>query len=236
MYELRSRVRYSEADERGRLSVTGIMNYLQDCCTMQAEDLGVGLSYLQENHIGWFVTSYQIKLLDEMPMVGEMIVVKTWPYQFRGMFGYRNFTIESEDGHVYVESDSLWILMNLDKLTPVRLPQKMQEVYTTDPQLAGNWNLHKRKLPEQMTEQYDFVVTKMHLDTNHHMNNARYVEAARECVAPDKSVKEIYVEFRKSAVLQDQVHCWSSLQDDRATVALKNQEDDIFAIVEFTIN
>ena len=83
MYALHSRVRYSEADEKGRLSVSGIMNYLQDCCTMQAEDLGVGLSYLAEHHIGWFVTSYQIKLLKEMPMVGESIVVKTWPYRFR---------------------------------------------------------------------------------------------------------------------------------------------------------
>lgn len=53
MYALHSRVRYSEADEKGRLSVSGIMNYLQDCCTMQAEDLGVGLSYLAEPHIGW---------------------------------------------------------------------------------------------------------------------------------------------------------------------------------------
>ena len=73
MYALHSRVRYSEADEKGKLSVSGIMNYLQDCCTMQAEDLGVGLSYLAEHHIGWFVTSYQIKLLKEMPMVGESI-------------------------------------------------------------------------------------------------------------------------------------------------------------------
>ena len=57
MYELKSRVRYSEADENGVLSMQGLMNYLQDCCTMQAEDLGIGLSYLRENHSGWMVTS-----------------------------------------------------------------------------------------------------------------------------------------------------------------------------------
>ena len=170
MYALHSRVRYSEADEKGRLSVSGIMNYLQDCCTMQAEDLGVGLSYLAEHHIGWFVTSYQIKLLKEMPMVGESIVVKTWPYRFRGMLGYRNFTIEDQAGRVYVQADSLWILMDLDKLSPVRLPQEMLDAYTIDPQLEGEWNLRKRKLPDTMTRVYDFTVTKLHLDTNHHCN------------------------------------------------------------------
>lgn len=236
MYELHSRVRYSEADERGRLSVTGIMNYLQDCCTMQAEDLGIGLGYLAENHIGWFVTSYQIKLLKQMPAVGDEIIVKTWPYRFRGMLGYRNFTIEDTDGNRYVEADSLWILMDLEKLTPIRLPQQMLDVYATDPQIQGEWNLRKRKIPEEMEKQYDFLVTKLHLDTNHHMNNARYVEAARECLAPGETVCEIYVEFRRSAVLQDQVICCGAREEDRRIVTLENPDKDIFAVVEFKIN
>ena len=36
MYTFESRVRYSEMDEFGKLSVTGIMNYLQDCSTFQS--------------------------------------------------------------------------------------------------------------------------------------------------------------------------------------------------------
>ena len=38
MYTFDSRVRYSETDEEGNLSVVGIMNYLQDCSTFQSED------------------------------------------------------------------------------------------------------------------------------------------------------------------------------------------------------
>ena len=45
MYCFDSRVRYSETDERGRLSLTGILNYLQDCSTFQSEDLGMGIEY-----------------------------------------------------------------------------------------------------------------------------------------------------------------------------------------------
>ena len=43
MYQFDSRVRYSETDEQGRLSVTGILNYLQDCSTLQSEDIGLGI-------------------------------------------------------------------------------------------------------------------------------------------------------------------------------------------------
>ena len=87
-----------------------------------------------------------------------------------------------------------------------------------------------------MTEQYDFVVTKMHLDTNHHMNNAHYVEAARECLPRGQKISQIYVEFRKSAVLSDQVICYSVQEENQRVVALENEKKELFAVVEFTIN
>ena len=126
--------------------------------------------------------------------------------------------------------------MDLDKLSPVRLPQEMLDAYTIDPQLEGEWNLRKRKLPDTMTRVYDFTVTKLHLDTNHHMNNAHYVEAARECLPRGQKISQIYVEFRKSAVLSDQVICYSVQEENQRVVALENEEKELFAVVEFTIN
>ena len=50
MYSFESRIRYSEVDQNQELSVTGIINYLQDCSTFQSEDLNLGITYLQEHH------------------------------------------------------------------------------------------------------------------------------------------------------------------------------------------
>ena len=52
MYEMRSRVRYSETDADARLSLVGIMNYMQDCSTQQSEDIGAGLEWLRREQIG----------------------------------------------------------------------------------------------------------------------------------------------------------------------------------------
>ena len=49
MYQFKSRIRYSETDETGRLSVPGIINYMQDCSTFQSEDGRMGISYLKEH-------------------------------------------------------------------------------------------------------------------------------------------------------------------------------------------
>lgn len=43
MYTFDSRVRYSETDENGNLSLESLIDYMQDCTNFQSEDLGVGL-------------------------------------------------------------------------------------------------------------------------------------------------------------------------------------------------
>ena len=43
MYYFDDRVRYSECDENGDLSLVAMMNYLQDCSTFHSESLDVGL-------------------------------------------------------------------------------------------------------------------------------------------------------------------------------------------------
>ena len=52
MYSIKERVRYSETDKSGHLTLTGIVNYFQDCSTFQSEDLGVGMEFLKEHHHG----------------------------------------------------------------------------------------------------------------------------------------------------------------------------------------
>ena len=40
MYEFNSRVRYSEIDHHGTLTLPALINYFQDCSTFQSEDCG----------------------------------------------------------------------------------------------------------------------------------------------------------------------------------------------------
>ena len=49
MYEFDSRVRYSEVDHHGTMTVPALINYFQDCSTFQSEQLGYGMDVLQRN-------------------------------------------------------------------------------------------------------------------------------------------------------------------------------------------
>lgn len=233
MYEWKTRVCYSDADEAGRLSAVGMINALQDCCTLQAEDLGIGLSYLREHHLGWFVTNYQIKILRPLPSVGDPILVHTWPHHFRGMLGYRNFTITDETGEAYVMADSLWVLMNLAALRPVRLPQEMIDAYEIEAEIPGDWDLRKRLLPDQTEDVYDFLITPMHLDTNGHMNNAYYMAAAQACLDRDDPVREMRIEYRKASQLGEHLFCKKKVLGDETLILLCAANEECRAVVTF---
>ena len=62
MYSFDSRVRYSETGENGRLSIRGMIDYMQDCSTFQSEDAGVGVRYFEESHKAWMLSSWRIRI------------------------------------------------------------------------------------------------------------------------------------------------------------------------------
>ena len=73
-YSFNSRVRYSETGEDGRLTLPGALNYFQDCCTFQAESIGLGMEVLKARDRAWFLSSWQV-IVDEYPAMGTEIKI-----------------------------------------------------------------------------------------------------------------------------------------------------------------
>ena len=62
MYSFDSKIRYSECDSEGRLTLAALLNYFQDCSTFQSEALDVGIEYLKEKHLVWVLSFWQIEV------------------------------------------------------------------------------------------------------------------------------------------------------------------------------
>ena len=97
MYDFKSRVRYSEVNSERQLTLPALIDYLQNCCTFQSEDMNIGVEYLEQHHAAWVLSSWEI-VMNRYPKLAEHITVSTWPYSFKGFYGYRNFTIKDEEG------------------------------------------------------------------------------------------------------------------------------------------
>ncbi len=107
MYSIKERVRYSETDKSGHLTLTGIVNYFQDCSTFQSEDLGVGMEFLKEHHHGWILSAWQV-VVERYPKLCEEIEVSTWPTAFNGLYGTRNFVMKDKDNKCVAYANSIW--------------------------------------------------------------------------------------------------------------------------------
>lgn len=87
MYTFNSRIRYSETDETGCLSLDAIINYMQDCSNFESEDLGVGIDYLYNKKIMWMLSSWQI-VIRHYPSFGGQIKIGTQSYGYDKLIGY----------------------------------------------------------------------------------------------------------------------------------------------------
>lgn len=232
MYSFTSRVRYSEVDADQNLTLTAIINYFQDCSTFQSEDLHQGLEYLSARHRAWWLSSWQIVIL-RYPRFGEDIIVSTWPYDFKGIYGYRNFTIQDTSGEYLVKANSLWFLFDTAAGRPVRIEEQDIRAYGAGQERKLDMEYAPRRilLPGEYQEGAPVTVALHHIDTNRHVNNAQYVEIAREALSESGRIKELRVEYKKAAVLGDVITPRIAWREQVCTVSLCGQDGQPYAVV-----
>lgn len=235
MYTFDSRVRYSETAENGRISVGALIDYMQDCTNFESEDLGVGLEYHKEKQIMWVLYSWQI-IIEQYPKMGETITVGTQSYGCEKMFGYRNFLITDAGGKCVTKANSNWVLMDIKKQRPMIVPPEIGDVYGKNPPLEMDYAPRKIKVPKEGIAHEGFVVREYHLDTNHHVNNRQYVQMALEFLDRNVIVKELRVEYKKQALLGDEIFPVVYQEGDKEMiVSLNDSGGKAFAVVQFFI-
>mgnify|MGYP000174542892 FL=1 len=231
MYTFDSRIRYSETDETGALSLLGVINYLQDCSTFQSEDIGLGVEYLEEKKRAWLLSSWRI-VIDRYPVLGERIKIGTWATSSKGIYGYRDFVIMDQDGNYLVRAESIWFFCDTEKMVPVRVMPEDVAAYGNEEALDLGKAPRKILIPEEYEEGIPVIIATHHLDTNHHVNNAQYVDIAREAVPCTKMVKGIRADYKKAAVLGEiLVPRVTKTGEDEWTVVLADEVCEVRAVV-----
>ena len=212
-YSFKGRVRYSEIGEDGCLTLPGIQNYYQDCCTFQSENIGQGMKALEERQRAWVLSSWQI-VVNRYPGLGETIVASTAPYGFKGFLGMRNFTLKTEDGELLSYANSIWTNIDTETGLPARLTDEDTRGYELDEKLEMDYAPRKIALPEGMEAQESFAIQKHHLPEGY-------------------EIRQMRAEYKKQALLGDVFYPAVKLEMGKVTVALSTENGEPYAIVEF---
>lgn len=235
MYTFESRVRFSEVDREGVLTLPALVNYFQDCSIFQSEELGIGIRDLKERGRAWVLSTWQIEVF-RYPGFGERIETSTWATKFQGMFGSRNFQMKDGEGRTVARANTLWVFMDVEKGHPVRPDEEDIRKYSPQEPLDMERVPRKIALAEQMHTERDFPVHASQIDTNGHVNNCQYIQMALEVLPECARAQKIRVEYKKSAVYGDRIFPRSGRLEDRKIVELGSGEGLPFATVEFKEN
>ncbi|MDD2979854.1 MAG: thioesterase [Hespellia sp.] len=230
-YTFDGRVRYSEIDHTGTMTIPSLINYFQDCSTFQSEDLGVGLELLKEKHRAWLLNSWQIEFV-RMPKMGERITVGTFAHEFKGLFGMRNFFLKDSAGEYLAYANSAWFYLDTENGRPCKPDQQEIALYGSEPKLKMEYKGRKIKLPKETETAEPFAVRKYHIDTNDHVNNSQYVQMALEILGDVPKIREVRVEYKQAAVYGDIICPKIAREEDRMVVELCSQEGAAYAVVE----
>jgi medium-chain acyl-[acyl-carrier-protein] hydrolase len=232
MYSFPSRIRYSELNHQdGSLSCSSIINYFQDCSTFHSEDLNLGLSYLNSKNRVWLLNGWQLQI-DKTARLGDYITVSTWPYDFNGFYGYRNFIMKNDKEEVLVAANSIWVYLDTTTGRPMNISDD-NAGYTLEPPYPMKPSGRKIKIPDSMTAYPSFPVIKANIDSYHHVNNGQYVKMAEEYLPVDFIVNFMRVEYRMQAVLGDIIVPMVSKGKDIITVVLTSLSNKPYAVIEF---
>lgn len=231
MFSFESEVRYSELNFEGKLSLDKILDYFQDCSSLHSESLNVGLEFLNEQQRAWVLSSWQVEI-KKYPLYKEKITISTWPYGFKSFFGYRNFMMHDKYGEVMAQANSAWILLDLNTMRPTKVLPEMVSAYQLEPALPMSIESGKIIVSEQMRPLPPFETRKYHIDINQHVNNAKYILFAEECMPNGFNIIHMRAEYRRAAVYGDIIYPYIAEHESKVTVLLADQEKKPYAVIE----
>ncbi len=199
----------SSAARRGP---AGVARILEQAAAQHAAALGVGIGDLRKSGRAWMLVQLGI-LARRWPDPGETLDVLTWPSRrTAGARAWREFEIRSGSGEPLVEAASVWLIVDLERRRPVRLPRFLLELDFPDKETA----VRLAPPPEPPLHQpghFRRTVEPSDLDINNHVNNGKWLEWA-EAAADAEDALAVQFDFLEEARLGEEIHVLTWRRED----------------------
>lgn len=236
MYEMKREITYSQVRRDLKVDMAELAQFFQDCVLKQSEQIGKGVEETERTQTAWFLSSWQIEVM-RYPEFMEEVTVRTWPHEFKSMYGFRNFDIIDSRGETIAKANSIWIFMDVAKMRPAKPTEENVKGYVIEPALDMEYAPRKINiLPEECRGSSELVdpieVKYSFLDSNDHVNNGRYVKESMDYLPADRMLKQMRVDYRKAATLGDKMYPIQYQKEDLFQVVFADEEGNPYVIVE----
>ena len=163
-------IRGHYTDLQGRLIVKSLCDLFNDVANVQTYALKVDVPRLNAQGLTWMLHKLHI-LFNRMPGQGENVILETWPSGIDRLFAIRDFRMLSGTGDVLLRATSEWMVIDLNRRRPVRLPACVTETaaFCVDEPREMAFELDTKKMPEVFESTRLFTATYDNIDFNKHV-------------------------------------------------------------------
>jgi medium-chain acyl-[acyl-carrier-protein] hydrolase len=174
-------IRAYEIDTRGKLTVTGLCNYMQEIAGNHARALGVGFEALLKQNMIWVLSRLYLQV-DRFPSWAETIRVETWPAAADGKFAIRDFLFHTAQNEIFGRATTSWMVLDIKQRRAISLPPVVHRIQRPIRERALIDPFGKLPLPERVDGESKYRVRFSDLDLNFHVNNVSYIRWALDAV------------------------------------------------------
>ena len=178
------RARSYEADPLGRLQVPILCRLLQEVATAHAAELGVAVDALIDSGVAWVLSRFDLHV-ERWPRSDDELIIETWPAAMNRLLTERRFRILDTQGNEIGSASTLWLVLDLERRRPVRLPAAVVEQLQQLDLAPDPVRPAELIPPENPTVELAFTVRRSDVDLAGHANNTSFVEWVVEAV-PDE--------------------------------------------------
>ena len=203
MYTLNYKVTTSCCDSEGRLKLYSALQMMQDCSEMWIDSEPAARKFFNDNNMTQLLATRQVEVI-RVPRFKERLSVTTSIYEVMPMYGFRNTFIRDAQGNPCYRTWSMGAFVDLATGKLARISDDAIASLTLEPKQEMNYRGRRISLPKQDGTVMDPVrVMRADIDYNRHMNNANYVRIAMELLPEGFEVRDMRVEYRIAARLDD---------------------------------
>lgn len=218
-----------------------IMAVMEDIAGAHSASLGCGLADVEKSGVVWVLLDWNIKIINR-PKYREQITACTWSRKYNTACAYRDFELLNDKGEVMAAGSSRWVLIDLQNRRPQRLTEERLAIYQSEPERnALDEEMKNIAYPKGFFDGEDiykrkYEVLRRDIDTNLHMHNLSYLEAAYETLPEDIYRKgecsNIRICYKKEIMYGEEIVGKYLHTDGKEVVCFQDTEGGIRAVVE----
>ncbi|MBS4025779.1 MAG: hypothetical protein KGZ96_08925 [Clostridia bacterium] len=200
MFEKEFLIPYFHTDKDGYLRFPIILAYMAETSSWHSDSIGVGINELINTDLGWMLNKWEVKV-ESYPKSKEVVVVNTWTSDFNRFYATREFVMKDSSGNVLAVATTQWILINMTRKRPVRIPEDFIEKYKRIKKTNFEHFTDLNLVLDNISLTSKFTVRRSDIDNNNHVNNIRYIEWVIEDVEDDlykdMKIQEFAIIYKK---------------------------------------